>query len=196
MRRVMSQFLENPVWVWTLIGVAIVLYPMLEILRPIIDRQLLVPLNFTGGGSESGQFGSVEVGGPAMVTVDVADLSVGAVVLAILAQLLLIAGLIWGLVCVLRIVRDIQRSRPFEDSVISALEGLTLAVILTPLAYVWCLHFCANLVVRDVELTDALSGVPVSLVTLCGVALTIVLLVVTEAFKQGRHSQRELDGVI
>lgn len=131
------------------------------------------------------------------VIVPTTDLAIGTLVMLAGARVVLLAGLIACAVLAAQTLIRFRRGDAFTSPTIKGLSRLCVVGIIAWTIYLAMLHFGANMVIRDLEIeADSASGLWGSDHFWYGFIVLLMLTIFTEALRQGKKNQDELEGLV
>ncbi len=183
------------------IGLAVgfyVIYAVTDLVTRMIHSEVAVTVDFSEGAPSSldAGTGAASLTGLTEIVVPTADVSAGAVVLVIIAEVTLILTVLAAAISLVPVIRDIAAGTPFTPR-----ASRTFAAFEWIVAIGWILHFVTkipggNWISADIGIADDVgSGLTV-------VHAFLVLGIVGGAellrrcFRSGRAAQEELEGLV
>lgn len=183
------------------IGLAVgfyVIYAATDLVTRMIHSEVAVTVDFSEGAPSSldAGTGAASLTGLTEIVVPTADVSAGAVVLVIIAEVTLILTVLAAAISLVPVIRDIAAGTPFTPRASRAFAAFEWIV-----AIGWILHFVTkipggNWISADIGIADDVgSGLTV-------VHAFLVLGIVGGAellrrcFRSGRAAQEELEGLV
>lgn len=183
------------------IGLAVgfyVIYAVTDLVTRMIHSEVAVTVDFSEGAPSSldAGTGAASLTGLTEIVVPTADVSAGAVVLVIIAEVTLILTVLAAAISLVPVIRDIAAGTPFTPRASRAFAAFEWIV-----AIGWILHFVTkipggNWISADIGIADDVgSGLTV-------VHAFLVLGIVGGAellrrcFRSGRAAQEELEGLV
>ncbi|WP_432791091.1 hypothetical protein QYM46_04915 [Brevibacterium sp. K11IcPPYGO002] len=183
------------------IGLAVgfyVIYAVTDLVTRMIHSEVAVTVDFSEGAQSSldAGTGAASLTGLTEIVVPTADVSAGAVVLVIIAEVTLILTVLAAAISLVPVIRDIAAGTPFTPRACRAFAAFEWIV-----AIGWILHFVTkipggNWISADIGIADDVgSGLTV-------VHAFLVLGIVGGAellrrcFRSGRAAQEELEGLV
>lgn len=183
------------------IGLAVgfyAIYAVTDLVTRMIHSEVAVTVDFSEGAPSSldAGTGAASLSGLTEIVVPTADVSAGAVVLVIIAEVTLILTVLAAAISLVPVIRDIAAGTPFTPRASRAFAAFEWIV-----AIGWVLHFVTkvpggNWVSADIGIADDVG--PGLTVVHAFLVLGIVggAELLRRCFKSGREAQEELEGLV
>ena len=183
------------------IGLAVgfyVIYAVADLVSRMIRSEVAVTVDFSDGAASSLEagYGAAALSGLTEIIVPTADVSGGAVVLVIIAEIALILTVLAAAISLVPVIRDIAAGTPFTPRASRAFVAFEWIV-----AIGWIVHFITmvpggNWISADIGIADDVGPGITVVQAFCVLGIVGGAELLRRCFRSGRAAQEELEGLV